>query len=172
MIHTTPVSETGQQGEKSVNVKKVASVDWGGIVLTLVISAWGIHYIATIPPDEGGQSTFLPLRLLVGLLVCAVFVLKESVTFTTETEREEKPREQSFFTVPRLTLLGAFLVFLIILPWLGFVLSASFFVFSACLALGYRNIMTVALLTAGLVSITTYLFLKLLLIPLPIWPTI
>jgi putative tricarboxylic transport membrane protein len=139
-------------------MKKLNANAWAGVALLIVslvflIKSFDYAYSSELGPGPG----FFPFWLSAGLLVLSLIYIVSSMR-SNSTEKVTMPSGKSLKEV--LFLLGSMILFAVLLPYLGFIISSTLFLF-ALLFKAYK--WHINLLTSAGVSVFLYVLFDLVL---------
>lgn len=144
---------------------------WAGLAVTGFLLTFGFE--GTIANYRYGPGLW-PRALFVLMLLAAVVQL--AVSLKSRRPKTVRVPDEALDAVAiaglPVRIVAAPVVYMIVLPWIGFFAATPLFLAAVMLAMGERRPGRIALVTALIFALVVLVFVKLLYVPLPIgnWP--
>ncbi len=130
--------------------------------MTLALSVLFLFYALSFPPPTDGQQVGAATIPIIWSLVLMVFSLAQISGALRRPEQNSRGRIRLVLTFAVLMILFVFLM-----PVIGFYLATLILLVGGIYAMGYRRHLTVGLLTVGMLLFCWFIFAKTLGLPLP-----
>ncbi|NWF93530.1 MAG: tripartite tricarboxylate transporter TctB family protein [Syntrophaceae bacterium] len=139
----------------------------------MLIHAMGLRFVKRF--GEMGSGFWPILILAAAFLLSILLLISHLIKF--QRERKQAPEERSTSSEEGIDLKNrrkrlalsvvCLLGYILLMPWIGFVLSTLLYVFAFILALGERRRLILAISPFLVTGLTVIVFAKLILMPLP-----
>ncbi len=125
-----------------------------------------------MPYIIGGGPKMFPYALMAGIVVCSLVVIFRSLDFTKE-KTDEEGKEKKRLHIPtalQLIVFACLLVYICILPVIGYIPATFLFLFGEMTLLGKRtakNLLIYFIISSAVTGLVYFIFAKMLMLFLP-----